>query len=233
MATAREPRARKLSIVFGAYFLVVIGAAFFLSAPVAVYVDPGATRWICAAYVLLGGLLLVGVCLGAVRRWTRLDGRVGELEDAGREAMRVPQADVPKRSPNENLPAGLPSDRDVERLLTELHAIGEAAATGNPLKEPEAQRGPAVEAAELRDARTREMRRLRKVRDAVAATAAGPALGSAVLLGVFTALLPSSDGMLIANLQLNAFVGLAGLGGLVGLVAYAGTAFRQLGRRAA
>ena len=91
---------------------------------------------------------------------------------------------------------------------------------------------PADDEAEgLRAARAREIERLKRVRDAVAASAAGPAVASLGVIGVFAALLPATDGMLLANLQFNAFLEFVGLAYLVGTGAYAGLAFRALGRR--
>lgn len=229
MAKARRVRSRTLSLAFGAYVLVVLGVTFFVSAPLSVYVDPGATRWISAAYVLLGALVLVSVCVGAVARSARLDARLAELEGALREAPAAAPAGVPASPLEEGALPAEPSDRDVDQLLEELHRIGETAAEAGPGEEPEAPSRRVVEAtAELRVARSREFRRLTKIRDAVAATAAGPAIASAGLLGVFATLLPASDGMLLGNLQLNAFLGLAGLGWLVGLPIYAGVSFHRL-----
>ncbi len=229
MATARRVRPRTLSLVFGAYVVVVFGVTFFVSTPLSIYVDPGATRWICAAYVLLGALVLVAVCVGAFARSARLDARLAELEDAQREAPAAAPAGVPASPLEEAALPAEPSDQDVDQLLEELHHIGEAAAEAGPGEEPEAPSGQMAEAtAGLREARSREFRRLTRIRDAVAATAAGPAIASAGLLGVFATLLPASNGMLLGNLQLNAFLGLAGLGWLVGLPIYAGVSFHRL-----
>lgn len=240
MAKAGEPRLRTLSAVFGLYLLLVVAVAYVLAPAAVVYLDPGATFWILAAYLLLGALALVGVCAAAVRAAMRLDARLRGLgalqrKDAGATPTAVNAADDDV-APVLGLgtPDALPTDEDVERLLLDLRRVGEeAVARAWPSPEPEGlSRRAAEAAARLRDARGREIRRLTKAREAVAATAAGPAVASIGLLGVFAALLPASDGMLLANLQLNAIVGVAGLGGLIGIAAYAAAAFRQLSRRA-
>jgi hypothetical protein len=235
MAKARGLRPRTLAGIFGAYFLLAILLAYFLSPTVSPYVDPGATSWICAAYMLLGAVVLVGVCAGAVRRWMHLEAHLAELEDAQSEALSsmfsAPEAAAPPAE--EHVPASEPTDRDVDQLLEDLHRLGQTAAAADappperaarPFADPRSHDGVEAE---------REIRRVRRVLEAVPAFAAGPAFASSVLLGVFASLLPASDGMLVANLQLNAFVGVAGLACLVGLLAYAGAAFRQVGRGAA
>lgn len=226
MAKARGLRPRALSGIFGAYFLVVIALAYFLSSPVSVYVDLGATRWICLAYALLGAAMLGAVCVAAVRRWATLDTRLMELEHVAHQVAAAASRDT-------GAPTAEPTDRDVDQLLEDLSQIEETAEqekadvalTALTLAPPPAD-------SDLPDERAREIRRVRRALDAVGAYAAGPAVASSVLLGVFTALTPGADGMLVANLQLNAFVGLAGLGCLAGIAVYAAVSFRQLRRRA-
>ncbi len=235
MAKTRGPRPRTLAIVFGAYFLLILVLAYILSPTVAGYVDPVATRWLNLVYALLGAVLLAGVSLGAVRRWMRLDARLAELEyveSALHAAAPVTRVAPPPLAAATD-PASEPTDRDVDQLLEDLHKIGDSAEGAMPAEEPETMSEPPVPTEELTMERQREIRRVRRVLEAVGAYAAGPAVASSVLLGVFTALTPASDGMLLANLQLNAFVGLSGVGCLVGLVVYAAAALRQVGRRAA
>lgn len=234
MAQARGLPLRTLSVVFGAYFLVILVVAYALSPTIAPYVWPAATRWITAAYVLLGAVVLVGVSLVALRRWTRLDARLAELEVAQREDLMLAATEAPASTAGQGAHPPIPSDQDVEELLRELHEIGEEVAVDKRLSEDRTTRAepPDEATAKLRKARSREIRRLMAVRDAVARAAAGPVVASALLLGVFAALLPASDAMLVADLRLNAFLGVAGAGCLAGIVAYAAAAFRRLGRRA-
>lgn len=78
----------------------------------------------------------------------------------------------------------------------------------------------------------RELERLSEVRDAVAITVFGPAVAAIGVIGGFAPVLPAADGMLLSDLRLNAFLGLAGVGCLVGVAAYGLLAFRQLRFRA-
>lgn len=236
MAKAREPRPRRLSAVFGAYFLLVIGLAFYLSPSVAPYVDPGATFWILTAYVALGALALTGVCAGALRRAIGLDTRIDEFEAVRRRAQRAPESARARASsprPVLVLDSGSP-EHEVEALLDGLQQITDAASADlSPDEGNGAGAGPAPGAIEdLLRADEREIERVRKARNAVARTMVGPAVAAAAIVGVVAALLPASDGMLLSNLQINAFVGVAGLGCLVGLGLYAAAAFRQIRRRA-
>ncbi len=235
MAKARGPRPRTLAVVFGAYFLFIIVLAYLLSPTVAGYVDPGATRWLNLAYALLGAVLLAGVSVGAVRRWMRLDARLAELEYVATAVHAAAPATRVASSPPApvTVHASEPTDQEVDQLLEDLHKIGDIAEGAMTAEEPETMSAPPVPAEELTVERQREIRRIRRVLESVGAYAAGPAVASSVLLGVFTAMMPASDGMLLTDLQLNAFVGLSGVGCLVGLVLYAAAAFRQVARRVA
>lgn len=236
MAKAGEPRLRALSAGFGAYFVLMVLLAYLVAPAVAAYVDPGATFWILTAYVILAALGLLGVCLAAMRRAMRLDERLDALEDLQRRgrAARSTTSDGPEYDVENGAPSDLPTDEDVDRLLVDLRRIGEeAVAKAWRTGESEAPaHGAAEEAARLREARGREVHRLIWVREAMATAAAGPAVASLAILGVCAALLPAADGMLLANLRFNAFLGLAGLGGLVGVAAYAAAVFRHIGHHA-
>lgn len=234
MAKAGGPRPRALAGIFSGYFLVVAVLAYVLAGSLSPYDAPGYIRWIGAAYVLLGAAAMVGVCVAAVRRAWALDERMDRLEaeervalDAAREAVAPPV--VPAPAPQ--VSSAGPSDADVEQLLADLHRIGQsAAAEPEPAEVPPRHGGALKETSDLRFAMD-ELDRLREVRQVIVAYAAGPAVASAGLLGVFTSLMPASDGML-TDVWLNAFVGIAGLGGLVGVAAYAGIALRRLRRLA-
>jgi len=227
-----------LSVVFGAYFLLVIVLAFYLSARVAPYVDPGATFWISATYMLLGALALAGIGTGAVARARRLDARLEVLEAVRSRVRRPPsptrrlRTEVPPSWDATPIDSGS-ADREVDTLLEGLQGMTDAASTdaGAPPyagENPEEAPTPADDL--LRDAAW-EIKRVQAVRDAIVVTLLGPILAAIALVGAFAPLLPAADGMLLADLQLNAFVGIAGLGCLVGLGVYAAAAFRQIGRR--
>lgn len=238
MAVAREPRPRRLAGAFGAYVLILVGLAFYLSPTIAGYVDPGATFWICAAYVLLGALALAGICAGAVARARSLDARVDDLEVV-RRSRPIPTPTRQATTEVTTAPVLTPvdsgsADHEVDALLDSLQRMSDAASSEAHAR-PESGAGLELEPRFVEDLRmpdAREIERLRAARDAVAVTVLGPALAAIALVGAFATLLPGSDGMLLANLQLNAFVGVAGLGSLVGLGAYAAAAFRQIRRRA-
>lgn len=238
MARAREPRPRALSVVFGAYFLIVIVLAFYLAPPVAPYVDPGATFWISATYMLLGALALAGIGTGALARARRLDARLEVLEAVRSRVRRPPRptrrvrTEVPPSWDAAPIDSGS-ADREVESLLEGLQGMTDAASTDagavpDAGENPEETPTPADDL--LRDAAW-EIERVRTARDAIVITLLGPTLAAIALVGVFAPLLPASDGMLLADLQFNAFVGIAGLGSVVGLGVYVAAAFRQIGRR--
>ena len=195
MAKAAEPRPRRLSAGFGAYFLVVLVFAYVLSPRVAAYVDPGATLWILAAYMLLGALALVGLGAGALRRARRLDERIDDLEASRR---RVRRAATQSRTPGPKAPrhtepvvdSGSP-DREVELLLDGLQTISDSVSAEiyapealgvDPETDPERDTEglEALAAADLR-----EVGRLRRARDAVAATLVGPAVAAVAIVGAF------------------------------------------------
>lgn len=217
-------RAGKLAGAFVVYTGAVFGVMYFVSSYVAPYVWPAATRWILAAYVLLGALGLLASCLGGLRRASRLDELIGDLEKEARRSAPVPVAPPPPPPAEPETP----SDEDVEDLLTELHRISQAVEAGRrAFEEPEAPPAPEDgEAAKLRAARLREIRRLRALRESVTAAIAGPAFASAAVLGVFASLLPGADGFLLSNLQVNAWLGLTGAAWLAGIAGYAIASFR-------
>ncbi len=233
MARAVEPRPRRLAAGFAVYAIVVTAAAYWFSPQIAPYVDPGATFWISAAFVVLGASALAGICSGALSRARKLEARLEELEALQR---RVHELENPARPP--------PPDRVREMVVTdsgsaehEVEALldGVADITGRLQRPPAPTPSPSSESsavALLLERDTWEMTRLRRARDAISAAAAGPAVAAIGLLGFFAPLLPASDGMLLSNLPLAAFFGVAGLGVLVGLPVYAAAAFRQVGVRA-
>ncbi|HYM40797.1 MAG TPA: hypothetical protein VEY12_11785, partial [Thermoplasmata archaeon] len=195
MAKAGGLRPRALGGIFGGYFLVAILVAYFLAGPISPYDAPGYIRWIGAAYVLLGAAALVGVCVGALRRATTLDARLFQLEaeerallDAARKAAA--QGTASPRAAAEPVSAAEQADAEVEQLLMDLHRIGESvAAEPAPDEEPAAEPEQGIRAtADLRVA-TGELERLGKIRKTVGAFAAGPAIASAGVLGLFAALL--------------------------------------------
>lgn len=226
MAKAVEPRPRRLSAVFAVYLLVVLALTYYVSPQVAPYVDPGATFWILTAFVLLGSAALLGVCAGGISRAGKLDLRIEQFEAARRRARSaVAQAPPPRAL----LADSGSADHEVEALLEGLSEIGEVALAVDPVGDPDPEpSGSAVE--ELIGAEEWEIQRLRRARDAVAATVAGPAVAAVLLVGVVAPMLPASDGLLLANLPLNAFLGLAGVGWLVGIAGYAAAGFRHLKR---
>lgn len=235
MAGTRGPRFRGLSAGFAAYLLAAAFVTYFLSPTVSQYVDPGATRWIWTAYLLLGTVALVGACLGALRRAAGIDARIEELEQEERWVLEAATARSRASLSSRSADPPAPSDRDVDRLLEELEQVGNSASVDpEPGEVDAAELGRVLdEAAVRRERRGREVPRLRRARDAVAAAAAGPAVASLGVIGLFAALMPATDGLLLADLRLNAFFGLFGVAWLVGLAGYAAAAFRRTRLRAA
>ncbi len=238
MAKAAEPRPRRLSAGFGAYFVIVTVLAYVLAPQLSAYVDPGATLEVLAAYALLGALALVGLGAGALRHAHRLDERIDDLEDELRHLRRGEGGrGRPPVRPTPQEPPAVDSgsaDHEVALLLDGLETISEAASAeveAPEALEPQPDAGPG-EAELLAAAHAREIERLRRARGAVAVTLAGPAVAAIAIVGAFAPLLPAADGMLLADLRFNAFLGVTGLGSLAGLAAYAGASFRQLARRA-
>lgn len=235
MAGTHALRFRRLSAGFAAYLLVAVLLAFYVSATATRFVDAAATPWMCAAYLLLGAVALACVCLAAVRRGARLDARIEELAQEERWVLEaLPARGSPTVSPGGEEPP-VPSDRDVDRLLDELHRLGAAAdVEPHPGESADAAFDRALdEAAGLRERHAREVPGLRRARNAVAAAAAGPAVASLGVIGLFAALLPGADGMLLMDARLNAFVGILGLAWLAGIAVYAVAAFHRLTPRAA
>lgn len=229
MPKARPPRPRALSAGFGAYFFLVVLLAYLFSPQVAGYVDPGATFWICAAFVLLGALAIAGLGAGALARARSLDARLDQLESVRRRVRQIQgpilrrQAEAPR--PRVSVNDSGSADLEVEALLDGLAE----SADGNGVEPGWAEPEPGPSAIDdLLKADAWEIERVRKARDALPIALVGPAVAAIALVGLFAPLLPGADGMLLSNLSLNAFLGMAGLGVLVGLAAYAGAAFRQL-----
>ncbi len=229
MAGTRGPRLRGLSVGFAVYLLAAAFVIYFVSPTLSGYVDPSSTRWIWTAYLLLGTLALVAACLGAVRRASKLDARIEAFEQEERLVLETATARSSASFSRNGAAPPVPSDQDVDRLLKELERVGESAASDpDPGEVDESNLGRVLdEAAILRERRGREVPRLRRARDAVSAAAAGPAVASLGVIGLFAALMPATDGMLLADLQLNAFFGFLGLAWLVGLAGYGIAAFRR------
>lgn len=229
MARAVEPRPRRLAAGFTVYVVLATAAAYWFSPEIAPYVDPGATFWISTAYVVLSAAALAGICGGALVRSNRLEDRLEELEALQRRVRELESPMTPPVSDRARdvavTDSGSP-EHEVEALLDGLVDITDRLQRAPAQRPSAASESSAVALLLQRD--TWEMTRLRGARDAVGAAAAGPAVAAIVLLGFFAPLLPASDGMLLSNLQLAAFFGVAGLGGLLGLPVYAAAAFRQV-----
>ncbi len=233
MARAIEPRPRRLAAGFAAFAVVVTAAAYWFSPQIAPYVDPGATFWISTAYVVLGAAALAGICGGALSRARKLEARLEELEALQRrvhELENPAQPPIPDRVRAIAVTDSGSAEQEVEALLDGVADIKDRLGKPPAPSPPPTSGSSAVALLLERD--TWEMTRLRRARDALGAAAAGPAVAAIGLLGFFAPLLPASDGMLLSNLPLAAFFGVAGLGVLVGLPVYAAAAFRQVGVRA-
>ena len=237
MAKAGEPRPRTLSAGFGAYFVLVLVLAYLLAPRATAYVDPGAIFWVLAAYVVLGGVALVGVGTGALGRARRLDERIDALladrsrARASGRGRRRPPAKAPPAG-EAVVDSGSP-EQEIAALLDGLEAIGgEVEADLEALDgSTKAAEATAHDLASLAAAEEREVARLERARAAVAISLVGPALAAIAIVGAFAPLLPAADGMLLADFRLSAFLGLAGAGSLVGLAAYTSAAFWQIHRR--
>ncbi len=224
MAKAVGPRPRALSAIFGAYFVLIVLLAYVFSPTLAGYVDPGATQWILTAYVVLGAVALLGIGGGGLRRSSRLEDRIEALEAKARRARDIERATHGPE--NAAVVDSGSADTEVEALLARLEEAAESAMVETAVLEaPKPPASGAVE--ELLKADAWEIDRLHRLRKAVAVSLAGPAIAAIALVGAFAPLVPSADGMLVANLQWNAFVGVAGLGVLLGIAAYGAAAFRQ------
>ena len=212
-------RARSLALGFAAYFVLDVVLAYYLSTrSSSPWYDIAWTRWILAAYVLLGAALLAATCAAAVGRLRRLDKRLTEREVAleGAIAAAARAADA-KASPGGSMtpPDDETAAREVDQVLAEIQKIGEAAAVA---ARAEKRAGTVASRATALGA---EVDRLRKAIDAVPASAAGPLVAGVVFVGWTAPLLPAADGALLTNASLNSFVVLGGLGWLVGLAGYA------------
>ncbi len=229
MAERRRPRPRTLAVAFGAYTVVAIGAAYLLAPTIAGYVMPSATFWISAAYVVLGAGALLGICALGMRMARRLDMRIDGLLLRRRQARAAAVAPPGTPRPPPVTDSGS-ADHEVDQLMAELQRVSAVALAENPAMLEGAEAEMASEGFSALEAL--EMEQLKEVRDAVAITLVGPAVAAVALVGAFAPLLPAADGMLISDLQLNAFVGVAGVAVLAGVVAYAAASLRQLARRA-
>lgn len=230
MAEAGVPRPRTLSIIFGSYLLLEIGAtALFVRRFVVASYPAAATAQILASYLVLGAASLVGACGGALRLEGILEDRVAEAE-----ALPLIQAAPASKDPYAHLAARETEhpklDLDTVALLASLQELSEDAEETARRSDPTPvasgtrpdlpQESPGVTASELA--------RVREARDSVLEYVLGPILASVLLLGTAAALLPGSDGMLQADIALNAFVVLAGMEGLFGLAVYLAATFRAV-----
>jgi hypothetical protein len=237
MAKAVEPGARRRAGVFAAYFLLITLLAWYLSPTIAGYVMPSATFWILTAYVLLGAVALAIICCGAVRLARRLDLRIEAMEAAApspRPASRSRMPSEVMRSSHREpvLDSGSP-DREVAALLDGLEEVTDALATGQNPTDGTRWESEADGPEDRLEVSAPEVLRLRRARDALAGSLAGPAVAAIVVVGIFAPMLPAANGTLLTSLQLNAMLGILGLGWLIGVAAYGGAAARHLGRRAA
>lgn len=237
MAHAVEPRPRRSFAAFAIYFLLVLALAWYLSPTVAGYLMPSATLPIMTAFVLLAAVALAGICAGALRSARRLDERIDVLQ-AAQVRARSPHVRV-VGGPEEaraRVASGVvdsgSAEHEVNALLDGLHELSASATLQDDVYEETdgIVESTAPAADELVLAEARRMDRLRAARRAVAATVAGPAVAAIALLGMFAPLLPAADGMLLADLPLNAFLSVLGTGWLVGIAVYGAVAARQLGR---
>lgn len=228
MAKAVQPRTRRVAAGFALYALIAISAAYWFSPQIAPYVDPGATFWISTAYVILGAVALAGLCAGALVRARHLEDRLDELEALQRRVLEIEDLSVsPGSDPGrESVTDSGSAELEVEELLdglTEITNVAERAPNLRAAVDPESS-----PVGELPRGDTGEVTRLRRARDAVGLSAAGPALVAIALIGFFAPMLPASDGLLLSNLQIAAFFGVAGLAVLIALPVYAAAAFRQV-----
>ncbi len=207
MARTVEPRPRVLAAGFAVYAVVVSAVAYWFSPQVAPYVDPGATFWISTAYVVLGAVAIAAICAGALVRARKLEDRIDQLEALRHRVQELENPAGPMRPVTDSGSA----ETEVEALLEGI-----------------VQKSPPSAVDQVLRGEIWEMGRLRKAREAVGIVVLGPALAAIALLGLFAPLLPASDGMLLGNLTLAAFLGIAGLGCLVGIPVYAAAVFRQI-----
>ncbi len=231
MPKARPPRPRVLSAVFGGYFLLEVLLAYVVAPQVAGYVDPGATFWILATYMLLGAVAIVGLSGGALLRARTLDARLDQLESVRRRVREIQgpllrrQMEVPPERRAAVNDSGS-ADLEVEALIEGLANLPKAEVAEEAVAAAPAAAPSAID--DLLKADAWEIERVRKARDALAVALLGPALAAIAIVGALAPLLPAADGMLLGNLTLNAFVGVAGIGALVGTAVYVAAAFRQL-----
>ncbi len=221
LSKAVGPRVRARAALFGAYSFVVFLLAYLAAPSVVSYLWPSETRWVVTAYAVVAALGLVGMAVGGSRRAARLDARLDQIEGERRETASRFQASEPLEMPDP------PTDQDVDRLLTELHQTRSIVEAGDSPYEDVPDALPLSESGRAVEARLLEGRRA-----TVPAAVAGPAFACAVVVGLYTSLLPASDGLLLSDPQLNALLWLAGAGWLLGIAGYAIRSLRALSARA-
>ncbi len=230
MPQSKSSRPRTLTIIFGAFFLVMAALAGYAGATLGYHYSPDITRWTFAAYLITAGVLLAGTAVAAVLSMRYLDDRIEKLErleapePEGMEEVVIEETvseDVPP--PLEDTPSqGDHVDRDIDELLVSLQQMEdeagseEAEEAAAPVRET---RGSAAKAV-VRRAPSARLEMLKRKRDGIHHYFAGPALAAVAIIGLSAAMLPGSDVFLQSYSELNTAL-LLGIGyGYAGVACY-------------
>jgi hypothetical protein len=246
MPSDRVSRPRTLSIVFGAYFLLMAIIAWFSAGALGYRYSVDITKWTFTIYLLVGAVFLVGIVLAALWSMRYLDGRIQRFEgsedaevEAGEEfVVEEPMPDdVPPPLEEAPAPGGDHVDRDIDELLVSLQEMeAEAETAAEPVEAAEPARAPARKPAVGSEKRvsslmeSKQLATLRKKRDGIAYYFGGPALAAIGVIGMSAAMLPGSDVFLQSYWQLNTSL-LLGLGyTFVGIAAYVAASILMMTR---
>jgi len=209
-------RPRVLAIIFGTYFLIIaLAAAIFVSGLKGVWYRADLSRWVYVGYLVTAAVFLSGTSAAAA-----IGARRARAEQTGAEVLGDrAEAGSPSAGQVQEAPAPSPAqpgkdsvDRDIDELLVSLQEMEtqaeEAESPGPPSAAEETQKEAAPAGA------------LKKARPAAAMFMLGPAIASAVIVGLCAALLPGVEVMLQSYHQLNTGVILGIAYSYGGLAAY-------------
>ena len=201
-------RPRTLSIIFGVFFAIVAYFAWTFAAgiPAPGWFDKDISRWIYTTYMLVAAIFLVGLGgLGlSIRRSFARQIRELEGKFARGGSSNNPISDA--------LPPPLPDttsgrdhvDRDIDELLESLSEVEATAARDARAMEMEPAGIPDVPTIEAtdREIATRKSRLVQRQK-LLARYVVGPAVASALILGISGMMLPGADTFAQTSFTLN------------------------------
>ncbi len=209
-------RPRFLAMIFGAYFLIIaLAAAIFASGLRGVWYRADLSRWVYVGYLVTAAVFLSGTSVAAAIGVRRVGAGAPEAEAVGdrvgAEATRARGAEEPPSVSKQTAKDDV--DQDIDELLVSLQEMETQTEEAEEVEE-----SPAV--VEAPKAKAAPAPAGKAGREAVSMFMLGPAIASAVVLGISAALLPGVEVMLQSYHQFNTAVILGIAYSYGGLAAY-------------